>query len=251
VQGLRIILGIICAGMVIGALLVAFHWTTTYNLPIAGTLLLNCLPILLGLLFGILMVVRRPPHAGFYVTALKVCMGFTFLYGLSTSGLELYYSSVLPTRDVRLYESRYGSLWKYDLAAVDHFPAKIPANASRVLFFALPRVGQRSPIMQLRYIVDANTLASLASTFSRQQVTPGKGDTLPLLIAGEATPIPMPADFTLYYLPKTHSAAKPGVTYTQQRGVAISTTRSEVIFWAQELQKQTKRVQRGLPTYDR
>lgn len=237
--------------MVIGALLVAFHWTTTYSLPIAGTLLLNSLPILIGLLFGILMVVRKPPHADFYITAMKVCLGFTLVYGLTTAGLEMFYHSVLPTRDVRQYEERYQSLWKYDLDAIAHFPAKIPANAARVFFYALPRGEQRSPIMQLRYAADAKTLASLGAAFSRQQAAPDAGDTPPLLIAGEALPVPIPADFTLYYLPKTRSATRPGVTYSQQRGVAISATRGEVIFWAQETQKQTKRTKRGLPTYDR
>lgn len=237
--------------MVLTGVLVPLHWTLTYRLPFAGTLFMNSLLIVMGGLFGILLVVRKPPHASFYVTGLKVCLVFIILHGLADGGLELYYQSVLPTWDVRRYDALRENFWQYDLDAIDHFPPHVPANAERVFFFGLPRVAQRSPIMQLRYATDTETLAALKDSFASQQTSPVIGDPRPILYAGEQTPIPMPPDFTLYYLPKTHNASKPSVTFTQQRGVAISDKRGEIIYWAQETQRQTRRVKHGMPTYDR
>jgi len=123
--------------------------------------------------------------------------------------------------------------WKHDLGAVAHFPTKMPANAERVFLFAV-RYGLREtgPIMQLRYAVPSADLAAKEAEYQRQRFIAPRPKVF--LLAGEQHPGPMPRDFEVYQLPPTPSASRPYAGYVQQRGVAISRQRGEIIYWAQE-----------------
>jgi hypothetical protein len=233
---MRNLIRAVCVVMVLVGVSVAVHWAVAYHMPLTGAFFLNALPILIGIVFGIFLGIRRPPNPGFYLTGLRVCLVVAFVYGISAWFLETSYQSITPMQDLRQYEKVRQQYWRHDLNAAVHFPAHVPANAERVFFFAVRYVGKTGPIMQLRYTTTPKTLAAMEASF-KEMGTIAKGK-LPIdLCAGERQPKPMPEDFTVYSLPITPSAARPYAGYWQWRGVAISRARSEIVYWAQEKKK--------------
>ncbi|OPZ80786.1 MAG: hypothetical protein BWY76_03250 [bacterium ADurb.Bin429] len=223
----------VCLGLILVGVLVALHWTKTFQLPLSGTLLMNALPILTGAIFGLFLGILRPPRPVFYVTGLKLCLAVALIYGVGATTMELVYRSWAPTRDLRHYAIVREKFWKHDLDAVAHFPTKMPANAERLFLFAV-RYGlhETGPIMQLRYSTSAKDIAAKEQDYQRQQITAPRPKVF--LLAGEQHPLPMPRDFEIYQLPPTPSASRPYAGYVQQRGVAISRERGEIVYWAQE-----------------
>ena len=163
--------------------------------------------------------------------AVALCAAVVVMYiGMSTSTATVTKVSAYP--DVLEEWTSTG--------LVDHFPRTIPANATNVSLVAYPGAMQGSGFFQLRETLPLGDVqAILAETkASAIRSCPGQCPTgveepefwhVPSLIEPDESEHQYPPDFVIYALETNGDWNHPS-----GKGVAISTARSEVVYWAEQ-----------------
>ena len=180
---------------------------------------------------------------GLLVTLLGV--GFTILVNLGAAAWEAATTSV---DDVARYEAVLGDLGHPNERLVAHFPVHIPENATQVMFYYLPAFLQGGANLQLRCKLPSSEVDSVLQRYlaTAQQVQNSRGDVIEA--KGDYHPLPTPSfrnedDSGFAPLPEGFLVlvldAKPYRTdpvdwnHGYSYGVAVSTERQEVIYWAE------------------
>ena len=126
------------------------------------------------------------------------------------------------------------------MGLVDHFPKTIPAEAADVSLAALPGVLQGSGYLQLRMKLPPQEVAAILAATKAKAVRHCPGQcpdniedpefwAVPRLVAGNKPEGRFPPDFVVYALQTDGDWNHP-----TGKGVAVSVTRSEVVYWADD-----------------
>ncbi len=216
-----------------GGLWVSIQWSALEPAPVIY--LFYVAPALIFLLAW-LLASRFPRkrdwfiESGVVLTILAICFVFV---GNS------FMASMMPMRDVNQYEAivHEAIVHGYGHELTEHFPPHIPSNAREVKFYYEPGFLQGGSLLQLRCKLPADEIATLRDRYLPLAKRVYSGSAIPITSFYNEKQIPgdLPQDFQILILGGKPYKTNPvdwnhGYTY----GLAISTQRQEVIYYADE-----------------
>jgi len=137
------------------------------------------------------------------------------------------------TRDLAEYSKSLAS-WKeqWDPKWVGHFPTEIPSSASLKRFFRRDKPGLN--LIQLRLRLPPSQIRERHSQFLAQRTNINERTTMPPLLCINlgANDDSFPTDYQVIILGKALTPAYGGgPNHGRIRGVGISTSRNEIVYW--------------------
>jgi hypothetical protein len=201
---------------------------------------LNMLP---GLVFLAIWFVGKNIHKwGWFLVGLGVPIAIVFsgFVTFCNIGASLWLDITIPDNDPGCYESILERYHYPKTEWISHFPAKIPVKMANVHFFHLQRFLQGAMILQLRYGLPADEIKLLLekSLARAKQVQDGQYKSyntmgpngIPSTYLCVGPEEDWPEDFKVIVLDAEDYTGNwnHGFSY----GVAISTKRNEVVYWA-------------------
>lgn len=173
---------------------------------------------------------------------IRIILGLVGLCVFAFAALIILLWLTFPrvSHSLRSYSHIRGQ-WDKDL--VQHFPVHIPKSASLKKFYHQPHFLQGGAFIQLRLALPANEISQLHSIFIRKRtvsffggctfshINETNGMPTASFLTGAKDQIEFPLDYEIMVLdPIVAKTVTPG----QSHGVAISTNRNEIVYWANE-----------------
>jgi hypothetical protein len=218
------------------------------GLRVASLCVINILPGLLLLTVWYLASAFPRRRRLFFGLGLPIALLGLAVAALLNWGLAAFEAETRPVYSVPRYEAVLEGLEYPSNRLVAHFPAHVPANATRVTFYYLPRYWQGPLILQLRCRLPPSEVDPVWQRYRATacQVHDSAGDIIEGRDCGAPLPTarfrnddnsgdaPLPQGFLVLVLDADPCSTDPvdrnhGYSY----GVAVSTGSQEVIYWAE------------------
>ena len=220
------------------------RWTHSSGTVSVGYLI-NFLP---SIVFAVVYkVTAKTSRLLIHVAAIPLYLLACGIWGFVTLGMEMVTSATTEVTDVRKYDEILKNYWSSSPDLVSHFPNPIPSNAEEVRFSFLPGFLQGGAHVQLRYSSTARDISELYERFSAKKrksffggdtndhMNQTNGMPTTTFYTGPTNQFKFPDDYELMIFDPilTNGTAGFDWNHGQSHGVAISTNRHEIVYWAE------------------
>ena len=169
---------------------------------------------------------------------LLIIAGGFFLVVTLIASLTIYsfIKELHPTHNLEKY-SELRTQWNQDLVA--HFPTKIPESASAKKFSHFPGFLQGGAHIQLRLRLPPGKIRELYDQFAKQRTVSFKGNEIGSMPAthfytsNNDEDFSFPNYFEIMFFDKIPPESQRYPNHGRSHGVAISTSSSEIVYWAE------------------
>jgi hypothetical protein len=226
------------------ALLQCVRWSSS-----SGTVSLGYLLTLLpsAAFTGAYLLTAKAPRRRVHLASLALSLLACGVWGFITLGVEMVLKATTEVTNVRKYDEILTNYWASEAELVSHFPQPIPSSADNVRFSFLPAFLQGGAHIQLRYAATARDISELYNRFAVEKTQSFfGGDINDHINATNGMPTTsfhtsppqggkFPKDYEVMVFDPVPTNRADGISWNHGRshGVAISTNRNEIVFWAE------------------